>query len=150
MELSVTDRPSAAFILSLIGGIFVLLVGLLLAFVGAVLTFWIFGVGAVIGLWGVLCGIIMIVGSVMMYTRPWQHYTWGIVVLLFSIFSLGATGGLVIGFILGLIGGALSISWRPHAAAPTQPTNLRMCPNCGRFVDPNVKFCPFCGKQLLL
>ncbi len=151
---TISNRPTTAFILSLIGGIFVLLVGLALAVIGAAVTFFIAGIGGIFGLWGVVCGIIMIVGGTMMNGHPNQHAMWGTIVLIFSILSLASSGGLIIGFILGLIGGASGIAWRPQMVeplqrvTPTQTMNLRICTNCGNAVDTNAHFCPTCGKEL--
>ncbi len=108
------DRPTAAFVLSLIGGIFILMVGILLGIIGFTLTIFVAGVGGILGIFGLVWGIIVILGSVMMYRNPEQHTLWGIIVLVFSIVSwFGALGGLFIGFLLGLIGGILGIAWKP-------------------------------------
>ena len=53
--------PNAAYILSMIAGVFILLGGLLLALVGAAFTFFVFGIGAIIGLFGIVFGIIIII-----------------------------------------------------------------------------------------
>jgi hypothetical protein len=148
-----SEKPTVAFILSLIGGIFVLIGGLILWFVGAVLTFFLFGVGGIFGIFGTICGLLMIIGAVMMYSNPRSHISWSIVVLIFAILSwIGALGGLLIGFILGLIGGILGIIWRPSITqvqplSPQAPIN-RVCPNCGNVIERNIKFCPHCGKEL--
>ncbi len=146
------SRPSVAFGLSFAGGIIVLLAGFIVMAIGAAFTFFIGGLGGVPGLFGVLCGILMMVGAVMLYARPSQHVAWGTVVLVFSFLSwFGALGGLLIGFILGLAGGILGIVWRPSRASQAfaaPPTVTRYCPNCGRAIDPTVRYCPHCGKQL--
>jgi hypothetical protein len=130
------------------GDIFVILCGLFLAVVGALVTFFALGIGAVFGLWGVICGVIMVVGGAIMNSRPQQHWMWGMIVLIFSILSLGSLGGLFMGFILGLIGGALGMAWRPSPAEPVQPMNLWVCPSCGGTANPNASFCPHCGRQM--
>jgi hypothetical protein len=141
------EGPTAAFILSLVGGITVLLVGIVITIAGAALTFFLQGIGGLLGLPGVLWGILMIVCAVMMRSRPAQHATWGSLVVVFSLLSwFGAFGGLVVGFLLGLIGGILGITWKPSTVS--QQAVTRMCPSCGRAIDPNVKFCPHCGKAL--
>ncbi|MEM3403967.1 MAG: DUF6114 domain-containing protein [Nitrososphaeria archaeon] len=145
------SRPSVAFTLSLIGGIFVILMGLIIMAVGAVATFWIGGIGGVVGFFGVVCGVLMVVGAVMLYTNPEHHVAWGTAVIVFSFLSwIGAVGGLVIGFALGLVGGILGIIWRPPQDFKTLPPQAvtRYCPNCGWAVDPTAKYCPHCGKQL--
>ena len=69
------------------------------------------------GSYGMLCGIGMMIGGTMMDRRPKEHTIWGAIVVVFSFLSLGATGGLLIGFFLGLLGGLLGITWRPHVVS---------------------------------
>ncbi len=108
------EKPTAAFVLSLIGGIFILLAGLLIGLIGFAVTLPIGGFGAVAGLLGIVWGIIVLIGASMLYSRPEQHATWGVIILVFSIVSwFGAIGGFFIGFILALIGGILGITWNP-------------------------------------
>lgn len=108
------EKPTAAFVLSLIGGIFILLAGVVLGTLGAAFTFFLGGIGGVIGIFGLIWGIIVIIGSVMLYSQPEQHTVWGIIILVFSILSwFGALGGFLIGFILGLVGGILAIVFKP-------------------------------------
>jgi hypothetical protein len=155
--------PNVAFVLSLIAGIFVLLGGLVVGAIGAILSFFAYGIGAVIGIFGIIWGIIIIVGAINLRAYPRQHLTWGIIILVFSIFSwFGGLGGFFIGFLLGLIGGILAIIWSPplqtqaassYAApayvAPAAPSSTaRFCPNCGASVSPNTRFCRYCGKEL--
>ena len=148
-----TEKPTTAFVLSLIGGIIVFLVGFfeMIRRYTRGETVGLFG-GAP-GLLGVIWGILIIVGAVMLYSRPKQHRTWGIIVLVFSILSwVGAVGGLFIGFILGLIGGIIGIIWKPSVLQPTltsppSPTT-RICPNCGTVIYTDAKYCPKCGKEL--
>jgi len=77
------------------------------------------------GLMGIIFGVLVITGALMLYSMPVQHSTWGILIVVFSTLSLMATGGLLVGFILGFIGGILGITWKSTAPAeykpPTQP-----------------------------
>jgi len=161
--MSRESYPSAAFTLSLIAGIFVLLGGLIVAVIGAVFTFFAFGIGAIIGIFGIIWGVIIIVSANNLRAHPEQHVTWGVIILVFSLVSwFGGLGGLLIGFLLGLIGGVLAISWQPSQTtiaptyvSPSPPTSStptvqanRYCPNCGAPVPPNSAFCPNCGKPL--
>ncbi len=136
-------RPTIAFVLSMVGGLLILVVALLVALFGAVATFMMFGLGGIFGLWGVLCGIVIMYGGSMMNSHPEQHSTWGSIVLIFAILSWGSLGGFGVGFLLALIGGILGIVWSPPA-----PAGSRYCPSCGRPVDANARFCPSCGRQL--
>ncbi len=125
------DKPTAAMVLSLIGGIFVILGGAFIAFVGSLVSS--FGylanggttggtVVTVVGVVGIIMGLIMIVGSFMLYSKPSSAKMWGIIILILSILSwFTAVGGLVIGFILGLVGGILAIKYKPSTAAPAPP-----------------------------
>jgi hypothetical protein len=122
--MSSNDKPTAAFVLSLIGGIFVLLAGFIIGVIGAIATFFIAGIGGVFGLLGMLWGILMIIGAVMLYRSPDQHTEWGIVILVAS----------------------LGIIWHPETIS--RPLATRICPYCGRVLRKESKFCQHCGKQL--
>lgn len=126
------EKPTAGFVLGLIGGILILLNALLLVIVATMAS----TIGAIVGspidlggLLAVMAGIglifalIVIVGSIIMYMRPASHVMWGVIVLLFSIFSFVVGGGFYLGAILGLIGGILGIIFKPAApmAAPYAP-----------------------------
>ena len=124
-------RPSIAFMLSLIGGIFIVL-GSLFSFL--MYSFWetwgwgmmgpwmMGGYGFPYGItWGfslvaLIAGLIVIVSGIMLQTRPEEHMLWGILVLIFSIVSFVGMGGFMIGALLGIAGGALALSWRPRSA----------------------------------
>jgi len=113
------EKPTAAFVLSLIGGIFVLIGGIWLALVGAIIAIFTEGAGLILGVFAVF-GIIIIIGSIMMYNQPNSATTWGIIILILGIISLvgiiTAFGGL-----LSLIGGILAIIWKPSAPAAAPP-----------------------------
>ncbi len=153
--------PNNAYILSLIGGIFILLAGLLIGLVGAAVTFMFAFIGGALGLFGIIWGIIIIVGAINLRAHPDQHVTWGVVILVFSLISwVGAFGGFFIGFLLSLVGGILGIVWSPPRTQAPTPAYVpppsaqapsaaaRFCPNCGASVNADTKFCPHCGKQL--
>jgi len=130
--MSTEQKPTVPFILSLISGIFTLIGGLTVAYAGR----WHFefmqrmmsGYGYAFGqgpgyalpfVWfmgipGVIFGVVLIVGSVMLIQRPRQHETWGILILVFSILSIfGGVAGCLLGLVLGIVGGALAIAWKP-------------------------------------
>lgn len=126
-----SGRPTAAFVLSLISGILVLLTALLL-FVAAGLLSSISGEFSgmlpypaelistwvtIIGVVGLVFGILILVGALMIYSgEPRKVRTGSILVLILSILSLFTTGGgFFIGFVLGLIGGILGLTWKPPA-----------------------------------
>jgi hypothetical protein len=53
------------------------------------------------------------IGALMLNTRPTEHTAWGIIILVFSAISILGMGGFLVGAILGIVGGALAISWKP-------------------------------------
>ncbi len=171
------EKPTAAFVLSLLAGIFILLGGAVLAAIGAAISAFLFG-------------IIVLVGAIMLYTHPEQHVTWGVIVLVFSILSIFTSlGGFLVGLVLGIVGGALGIAWKPQpvpfpgylagypsgygtygppptaiappgyaappspgvpAAPSTTPEAPAFCKNCGAPLTPGVQFCPSCGTKVSL
>ena len=75
------------------------------------------GFAYVLAVVGLVSGVLVVVGSVMMYTRPSQSQLWAAVVLGFSVVSiLGGFGGFVVGPVLGVVGGVLGLTWRPGQA----------------------------------
>jgi len=137
------ERPTAAFVLSLIAGIFIVLGGGMVSMMGSFFSPYRFGMmsgygyggwgmmgygypgygygmmgGLGFGLFGILgliFGAIVIVSAVMLNRKPHEHSTWGILIVIFSVLSIfgGAMAGLGVGLILGLVGGVLAITWKP-------------------------------------
>ncbi|MCP8322816.1 MAG: DUF6114 domain-containing protein [Candidatus Methylarchaceae archaeon HK02M2] len=67
-----------------------------------------FGIFSIIGL---ISGILILLSSVLLYSKPKDHIAWGIVIIIFSALSLFGMGGFVLGALLGLAGGILAIVW---------------------------------------
>lgn len=117
------EKPTAAFVVSLIGGILILIEGLVLSSLGAVcgsLASIAPGgapIGAALFLYmsiGLICGILVLIGAVMINTvNPSRVKTGSIIVLIFSIVSFFSGGGFFIGMILGIVGGILGLVWKP-------------------------------------
>jgi hypothetical protein len=121
---SSNEKPTAAFVLSLVGAIFVFIGGLAIVALGAILNQFGGGILAGFGLIGVVWGVLMLAGGILLYLKPAQHQGWGALILIGSILSwFGALGGIFIGFLLGLIGGILGIAWKPNAITPNPNTN---------------------------
>lgn len=76
-----------------------------------------FGFG-MFGILGLIFGIIVIISAFMLNSKPQEHSTWGILIVIFSVLSMfgGTMGGFGVGLILGLIGGILGITWKPPQA----------------------------------
>ncbi len=144
--LSTNGKPTAAFVLSLLGGIVVILVSFIVMILGAVLTFFAKGIGGLFGFFGMICGTFMIIGAIMLWYSPRNHVVWSLVILIASILSwFGSFGGLFIGFILGLTGGILGILYLPNRF---KTQIIRICPHCGRRINFASKFCQYCGREL--
>ncbi|HEX9429118.1 MAG TPA: DUF6114 domain-containing protein [Candidatus Bathyarchaeia archaeon] len=137
--MSVEDKPVAAFILSLLGGIFILL--------GAfVMSMFAFGTGNMMGMMGMMSGTmagssglmammmmgysfafaivglasgaLVILGSVMLYNRPSESQIWSAVILAFSLLSiLGSMGGFMVGLVMGVLGGTFGLVWKPATSS---------------------------------
>ncbi|WFO75199.1 hypothetical protein J4526_09035 [Desulfurococcaceae archaeon MEX13E-LK6-19] len=112
------EKPTAAWVLSLIGGILGFLGSLIYAIIGtaAVATMpmpgWLAGVGIAVCYWFVIAHLIIIIGALKIKSgEPKAVKTGGTLVLIFSILG---------GFnILALIGGILALTWKPTEAAAT-------------------------------
>ena len=150
------ERPLTAFILSLLGSVFVI-VGTILGFAlyssspyAAVTTLMEILSGVSVAL-----GVLMLTMTLMLYLRPELHVAWGVTILVFaagsitSVFSgYGGLGFGVIGMVLGIIGGSIAIAWRPGMGMPGMvgPSGAyRVCTSCGRMAPFGYSFCPFCG-----
>ena len=129
--------PRTAFALSLAAGILIViggLVAMLWAYVGTPFwngmvdwhtsggemmhhegfgRMWIFGGMATLGL---IFGILVLVSAILLRSRPESYTTWGVLILVFSILSFLGLGGFLIGAVIGIVGGALALTWKPTMA----------------------------------
>src|SRR6267143_2139562 len=161
------DKPTAAMVLSLIGGLFVIFGGAALAFAGSIIgSFNVTGEASAsstvlaLGVVGVVMGLIMVVGGFMMYSKPTSAKMWGVIVLILSIISwVTAIGGFFIGFLLGLIGSILALTFKPSMAPGAMPPPMMSplalmssmgmtCKNCGASIPAGATRCPSCGANL--
>jgi hypothetical protein len=69
-----------------------------------------------IGLFGFVSGAIVLTAAVLLSAVPSQRTTWGVLILVFSCLSLLGMGGFVAGAVLGIVGGILTLRWKPSAA----------------------------------
>src|SRR5438552_18773710 len=79
------------------------------------------GAGAAAGLFliygavGLIFAILVLVGDVKVWMKAQSHVAAGVIILLFSLFSIISGGGFIIGLILGIVRGILRIAWKPSA-----------------------------------
>jgi len=59
---------------------------------------------------GLLLGFMVLIGAIMLHFKPLTKKACGIIIIVFSIPSVITGGGFIIGFILGIIGGAKALS----------------------------------------
>lgn len=164
MSDQVQNKPSAAYWLSMIGGILGLIGGLALIALGALVGVFTFGIGFAaiggIGLWVLICSVIVMFAASKLKSNPLEHSKWGAIILVFSI--IGGWSILdFIGGILALVYKPIPVGAAPQYAPPQQPyygpppqpaayqppQQAHTCPQCGTQVQPDVRFCPNCGKQ---
>lgn len=131
------ERPTAAFLLSLVAGVFIILGGGMMSMLGYGFMgmmgrygdwggyggwggmmgrgFGMMGFAfGMMGFLGLIFGAIVIISALMLNSKPQEHTTWGTLILVFSVVSIfGSAGGFGIGLILGIIGGVLAITWKP-------------------------------------
>jgi hypothetical protein len=137
--MSTTESPTAAFVLSLIAGLLIVLGGAVRSMIG---FYWfggmmhgfggrwggmmgypgfgmMGGLGFMSGIVGLVFGVLIMVSAIMLNSRPEGHTTWGTLIVIFSVLSVfGGMGGFGIGLVLGLIGGVLAIAWKPTQTQP--------------------------------
>jgi hypothetical protein len=116
--MSLPKRPPAGFVLSLISGIFILLNAILVSLVQIFASFyftgsqsyWLFTMPWLLLFlagFGAVCALLVLVGAYLLYKG--RNISGGLLVVLFSVLSLPIGGGFVVGFILGIVGGALAL-----------------------------------------
>src|SRR5438445_9872732 len=78
------------------------------------------GFVSAIAIFGLICGIIVLVSAVMLRFMPAQRQTWGILTLVFSILSFFGSGGFIVGAVVGIIGCVMIVRWK----TPTAPATI--------------------------
>lgn len=126
------EKPTAAFLISLVAGVFIILGGGVMSMFSSAFSgmmgryggwggmmgsgFGMMGYAfGIMGFLGVIFGAIVIISALMLNTKPHEHTTWGTLILIFSVLSIFGSmmGGFGVGLILGIIGGILAITWKP-------------------------------------
>lgn len=140
--------PTTAGILSLIGGVFILIGGAVLAFVGTLFGA-LFGFSSFIFYIGLVIGILTIVFAVLLFVKPEMKLVWGILIIIMSLVSWPtALGGFFVGFLLALLGGIFAITYKAPVMAPMGMPGTMTCPACGGAVNPQTRTCMACGKMV--
>jgi uncharacterized membrane protein len=111
LAVNVEPKPTAAFALSVIAGLVTILVAFLLPSSPLMLLT---GptVVSMIQMLGIVAGVLIIVGSWLLYNNAAQRKLGSILVLVFSLISMN-----ILGLILGLIGGFLGYTHKTTASS---------------------------------
>jgi hypothetical protein len=111
----VVKKAQVGFVLSLIAGIIILINAVMfvaladfLDLVGAVIPAFVGDIFAGLAVVGVVFAAIVIIGAILIYI-PGKETIGGILVIIFSIFSIIVGGGFILGLVLGVIGGVLGL-----------------------------------------
>ena len=127
--------PKTASILALVGSTLIVICGALLTWVStAILPHVSFptvnppqlapgsipaiasGVVAGIGVFGLVSGAVVLASAVLLIAVPSQRKAWGVLMLVFSAQSILGLGGFLVGAVLGVAGGILTLRWNPSTA----------------------------------
>lgn len=132
------SKPTAAYYLTLIGGILGIIAGVFF-----ILIFF-------IGIWIIIANALMVMYAQRMMAQPMEHSKYGTYIIVLSIL-----GGLNI---LALIGGILaavhnSTPIQPAMQPPYRPYGIfsqpaGYCPQCGSPLPTGAQFCTHCGNPL--
>ena len=71
-----------------------------------------YGFLAGISLLAVICGVLVVMGAIMLRVHPEESRIWAIVIIAFSVVSFVGMGGFFIGAILGIVGGLFVLATR--------------------------------------
>jgi hypothetical protein len=138
------QKPDYAFIMSIVGGIFILVdgaVGLMMGVRFGRWGIWIWDFPdseLVLGPIGVVLGTLILVVAMMGYKKADKGLILGTIIIMAAIVSFILTmGGFVIGFGFALIGGILFVVWEPE--------ETKNCLRCGNEIRLDTWICPHCA-----
>jgi hypothetical protein len=127
-QIQTTEKPTVAFVLSLLAGLWMLAAGGMMGGFGwgmmggqygmahrQGMGDWMWGRGMhAFGMswpwFGLVAGIVVMIGAVMLNVKPEQRHSWGLVILVISVLDVFVgMGGLLAGA-LGVVGGVLAVN----------------------------------------
>jgi hypothetical protein len=118
LAVNVEKKPTAAFALSMLAGIFTLVGAFVASAIGSLLVPG-FPTSMLL-IWGSLAGVLTLVGSWLLYNNAAQRKLGSTLVLVFSILSMN-----FIGLVLGLIGGFLGYTFKQGATTTNTSSSSR-------------------------
>ena len=60
-----------------------------------------------------VCGVIVLMSTLVLRIHPQEHFLWGLVIVVFSAISFVGMGGYFVGAIFGIVGGVLALTYKP-------------------------------------
>jgi hypothetical protein len=116
-SLPLVPRATAGMVVSIIGGVIVLITALAIlllfpwfsALLGWLGLGFLIGYGLILVMIGIVAGILMIIGGALIYL-PGKERAGAAIVFIFSIVSLLVLGGFIVGAVLGIVGAALGFA----------------------------------------
>ena len=66
---------------------------------------------------GLICGALILLGAMMLRGKPAHRRAWGVMIIAFSVPSVVTGGGFIVGFIIGIVGGAFALSRKPESGS---------------------------------
>jgi hypothetical protein len=60
-----------------------------------------------------VCGVIVLMSTFVLRIHPQEHVLWGAVIVVFSAISFVGMGGYFVGAAFGIIGGGLALTYKP-------------------------------------
>jgi len=118
LAVNVEPKPTAAFALSILAGILTLVS----AFVASAVTSLLVPgfPSSLLLIWGGIAGVLVLVGSWLLYNNAAQRKIGSMLVLVFSILSMN-----FLGLILGLIGGFLGYTYKGTSTTTNTTSSSR-------------------------
>jgi Family of unknown function (DUF6114) len=143
--------PNTASILAIVGGCFMLVAGLLIlgvshfvvphlnsSFFNSTMFYnntshpspfnngpgFVADILAGVGLAGLISGLVVLGSGIMLRIHPEQSTLFGVLMLIFSVVSFFGSGGFVIGAILGIAGGVMTLSWKRPTVPNQTPASV--------------------------
>jgi hypothetical protein len=85
------------------------------------------------GVFGVLIGLLLIAAGIMLWVQPVHRVFYGIASIVLGIVSFPASnlGGFFIGMLLAIIGGSIGFAWTPVEPAPAPVASARAADDSG-------------------
>jgi hypothetical protein len=139
VQKSATEYPNVPSILALIGGALIVLCDIFFLTISIVilphLNYTNFqaprgytgspgslasGFVGALSVFGLVCGIIVLLSAIMLRFKPSQLQTWSILILVFSILGFFGFGGFIVGSVLGIVGAIMILRWKPPPLPQTR------------------------------